>query len=164
MRIGLVFTAVASAFLATGAMATPVDQSKMLKACVMDHTFDTGNVTALLTYIGAIKKYETPKITPITIRVDDKANDGADYELVVALDYGHGRVKATALLTCTYMPNDKPPRIESGLWGLLMTDPTLFVYDATGDGQPPSFDGDRGKIWKNYRLKSYDYGLSDHPF
>jgi hypothetical protein len=93
----------------------------------------------------------------------DKDGRG-DYELVVALDYGHGRVKATALLSCTYKSLATPPATQSALWGLLMTDPTLFVYDATGDGQPPSFDGNRGKIWKSYKLKAYDYGLSDHPF
>jgi hypothetical protein len=165
MKLKIIFATIASAMLATSVYATPFDQAAMLKACAMDHTYDTSNLTWLMTKIGAVQKGEVPKITPVTIRKDDVDKDGhGDYELVLALDYGHGRVKATALITCTYMPQEKPPRVESWLAALMMTDPTLYVFDATGNSEPPSELGNRGKIWRQYKIKTYDATIFDHSF
>jgi hypothetical protein len=164
MRLKIVFIAVAGVLLASGVYAAPFDTNAMVKACVLDNNDYSGTVTTVLSNIGAIKKGEMPKISPVTIRKDavDKNGDG-DYEIVAALDYGNGRVKATALLTCTYMPHAKPHRLETTVWGLLMTEPTLYVMDNTGNGDPPSYDGNRGKIWKQFKIKNYEGNISDHP-
>jgi hypothetical protein len=146
-------------FSGVAVAAAPTIPPDMVKACVMDDTPDSGTVNEVLVEIGALAKPVTPKIKVLDVRKSTDPNDASEYEFTAALDYG--KVKAIVMVGCLYDPTRKPAASGS-LVGMLMTEPTMFVYSMPTNGQPPSADGNRGKLWKQFMVKAYSNWLIDH--
>jgi hypothetical protein len=132
--------------------AEPVMTPQQVKACIMDNARDDSNVNEVLMDMGALQKPAEPKT--IKLLHARKTDDG--YEFLAYLDFG--KVKADVMVSC--IPDQAQP--SGSVMGMLMIEPTMLIIDNTFAGQPPSDDGNRGKLWKQFKSKYFAAQLLDH--
>jgi hypothetical protein len=132
--------------------AEPVMTPQQVKACIMDDAAHDGNVNEVLMDMGALKTRTEPK----TIKLLHARKADTVYEFLAYVDFG--KVKADVMVSC--IADQKSPS-GSGL-GMLMIEPTMLAYRMPTNGMPPSADGNRGKLWRQYEIGTMSKFFIDH--
>jgi hypothetical protein len=137
----------------------PVIPAQMVKACVTDHGPNKlQSLADFLVGIGALKQIAAPK--SIKTLYARKIDNFGNYEFSAWVDYGN--VKTTVVESCFYDPKQKPS-VSGSVNGIIMMEPTTLIIDNGAQGQPPSWDGNRGKLWKQFKINYFKSVTVDHP-